>query len=156
MFSKCVNHKKAKCTGLTNPGVLSMIRLLSSESRVRLSLRCWMHFLNLNSLILWLTWILSLAFTWFVIGLAVVIQIGIRFMPSLSLCFMSDLTTFPSRSSFQVPTFVGVINGSSNRAQEAAGSWSRWKPELSLSLGISFGLQMPTKLSTMSDFPALV
>jgi len=64
-------------------------------------------------------------------GVAVVIQIGIRLIPSLSLlCFMSVITTLPSKRSFHVPTFLGVITGSSTSAQEAAGNWSRWKPEL--------------------------
>jgi len=123
------------------PGDLLITCRLSSESRLRLTLRCLIHFVNMNTCVRCSIWMVSLAS---------------RFIPSLSLCFMSVFTTLPFKSNSQVPTFVGVIRGSSKSAQEAAGNWSRWNPELSRSRGISSGRQTPMRFSTMRDFPALV
>jgi hypothetical protein len=41
-------------------------------------------------------------------GVAVVFQIGMRYIPTFSLCFMSVFTTLPSKNNFQVLRLWGL------------------------------------------------
>nr|pir hypothetical protein 2 - Aedes densovirus (strain GKV 002 002) [Aedes aegypti densovirus] len=123
---------------------------------VYLSSLCWILFFNIYSFILCSICDVSFISMLFVIGVAVVIHVGVRSIGSLSLFFTSVFMVFPSSNNFHVPTFTGVIIGSSNRIDPAPGTWSRWNPLLSLSRGISSGFTMANKLSNINDFPAFV
>jgi len=145
--SKCQNHNRAKCIGRTNAGALLIRRRVISVFRVFSSVLCSIHLFKCHTFTLCWFCIDSLESMLLVIGSAVVIHMGSRLMPPLSLCLISVLTILPSRSNFPVP---------SKRAHADPGSWSRWNPLLSLSRGICSGLQTPIRLSMIKNYPAFV
>jgi len=83
---------------------------------------CFFEVEYLYIFIRWFICSISLLSTLGVNSDAIVMNISKQFIPSLSLCFISVFICFPSSSNFYVPTFIGVIIGSSNSAHVANGS----------------------------------